>query len=348
MLGIDRRVLQTAWTLFLFLFTLAAIYEIRRTLVLFALALFLANLLSPVVERVHWLIPPSGTRGPAAVLVYLALTGILVSLAVPLGSRIAEEALSLANRLPAAMQQDPLSRVPLPVWLEPARPRLDQFLRDRMQQFDQDVLPMLSNAGEQILSGIGSILSLILVPILSFFILKDGVAIRRALVEAVDPGARALVDGILTDLHLLLARYIRALLLLAVATFISHVGFLSAMGVPYALLLAGIAATLEVIPVVGPLTGAIVIVLVAVFNGYAHPLWLIVILSVYRVFQDYVLNPYLMSAGVEVHPVLVLLGVIVGEQLAGIPGMFFSVPAIAALRVILARMRKHDLEPSQA
>jgi predicted PurR-regulated permease PerM len=87
---------------------------------------------------------------------------------------------------------------------------------------------------------------------------------------------------------------------------------------------------------------------VAVFNGYAHPLWLIVILSVYRVFQDYVLNPYLMSAGVEVHPVLVLLGVIVGEQLAGIPGMFFSVPAIAALRVILARMRKHDLEPSQA
>ena len=65
MLGIDRRVLQTAWTLFLFLFTLAAIYEIRRTLVLFALALFLANLLSPVVERVHWLIPPSGSRGPA-------------------------------------------------------------------------------------------------------------------------------------------------------------------------------------------------------------------------------------------------------------------------------------------
>ena len=65
MLGIDRRVLQTAWTLFLFLFTFAAIYEIRRTLVLFALALFLANLLSPLVERVHWWIPPSGSRGPA-------------------------------------------------------------------------------------------------------------------------------------------------------------------------------------------------------------------------------------------------------------------------------------------
>ncbi len=57
MLGIDRRVLQTVWTVFLSVSALAALYEIRRTLVLFALALFLANLLSPVVERVHWLIP---------------------------------------------------------------------------------------------------------------------------------------------------------------------------------------------------------------------------------------------------------------------------------------------------
>jgi predicted PurR-regulated permease PerM len=47
---------------------------------------------------------------------------------------------------------------------------------------------------------------------------------------------------------------------------------------------------------------------------------------------------------VEVHPVLVLLGVIAGEQLGGIPGMFFSVPAIAALRVILSRVRTHSAE----
>ncbi len=348
MLGIDRRVLQTAWTLFLFLFTLAAIYAIRRTLVLFALALFLANLLSPLVERVHWWIPPSGSRGPAAALVYLVLTGILISLAVPIGSKIAEEAAGLANRLPAAMQQDPLSHVPLPGWLEPARPRLDQFLRDRTQQFEQDVLPMLSSAGEQVLSGIGTVLSMILIPILGFFFLKDGIAIRRALVESVDPGARALVDGILTDLHSILARYMRALLLLAIATFISYLSALSLLGVPYALLLAGIAGALEVIPVLGPLTGAVVVFLVAAFSSYPHLIWLVVILSVYRVFQDYVLSPVLMSEGVEVHPVLVLLGVLAGEQIGGIPGMFFSVPLIAALRVILERVRKHNLEPSQA
>jgi predicted PurR-regulated permease PerM len=347
MLGIDRRVLQTAWTLFLFLFVLAAIYEIRKELVLFVFALFLANLLSPVVERVHWLIPPSGSRGPAAAVVYLVLIGILISLAVPIGSRIAEEATVLAKRLPAEIQQDPLGRAPLPGWLEQVRPRLDQFVRDRMQQFDQDVLPMLSTAGEQILSGIGTVLSLILVPILSFFILKDGVKIRRALVQAFDPGARVLVSGILTDLHLLLAHYMRALLLLAIATFVSYLSILALMGAPYPLLLAGIAGALEVIPMVGPLTAAAVILLVAVFSGYAHLVWLIVFLVVYRVFQDYVLSPFLMSEGVEVHPVLILLGVIAGERMAGIPGMFFAIPLIAALRAILARVRKHNREPAE-
>jgi predicted PurR-regulated permease PerM len=344
MLGIDRRVLQTTWTVFLFLFALAAIYEIRTTLVLFALALFLANLLSPVVERVHWLIPPSGSRGPAAAVVYVVLIGILVALAIPIGSKIAEEAASLANRLPTEIQQDPLSQVHLPAWLEPQRPRLAQIARDRIEQIGLDVVPMLSNASEHILSGVGSVLKLILIPILSFYILKDGLNIRRALASSLEEEPRKLVDGILVDLHLLLARYIRALLLLGVATFVLYLAFLSAVGVPYALLLAGVSAALEIIPVVGPLAGASVILLVAALNGYPHLLWVFLFLCFYRIFQDYVLNPFLMSAGVEVHPVLVLLGVLVGEQLGGVPGMFFSVPLIAALRVILARVRKHHHE----
>lgn len=342
MLGLDRRVLQTAWTLFVFALGLVTVYEIRRTLVMFALALFLAHLLYPVVERVHWLIPPSGSRAPAIAIVYLVLIGILVGLAIPIGSKIGDQAVGLATRLPKAIQSDPLRHLPLPAWLEGYRGQVDQFVQQRMEQLDQNVVPMLSSAGEQVLLGLGSILSLILIPILSFFALKDAVTIRRALMRAIDPEARDLVDGILTDLHLLLARYMRALVLLAVATFISHVTFLSILGVPYSLLLAGIAAVLEVVPVIGPLTGAVTILLVALLSGYSHVLWLVLVLVTYRMFQDYVLSPFLMSEGVELHPLLVLLGVLAGEQIGGVPGMFFSVPVIAALRVILARVRKHN------
>src|SRR4029077_3484511 len=146
MLGIDRRALKVGWTLFLFALALAAIYEIRRTLVIFALALFLAHLLAPVVEllarRVRGV-----SRTVALALVYLVLLGALISIAIPIGSRIGEQAAGLASRLPAAIQEDPLSRLPLPMWLESARPRLNQAIRDRMQELESDVLPILSSAG---------------------------------------------------------------------------------------------------------------------------------------------------------------------------------------------------------
>jgi predicted PurR-regulated permease PerM len=47
-----------------------------------------------------------------------------------------------------------------------------------------------------------------------------------------------------------------------------------------------------------------------------------------------------MGSGVELHPVAVLFGVIAGQQIAGIPGMFFSVPLMAAVRVIMKRLHK--------
>jgi len=69
--------------------------------------------------------------------------------------------------------------------------------------------------------------------------------------------------------------------------------------VPYALLLAAIAAILEFIPMIGPLTAAVTILLVAGFSGYEHLLFILIFLGVYRLFQDYVLSPRLLVALIE-------------------------------------------------
>jgi len=341
MLWLDQRVLRAAWTVFIFALVLLTLYTLRQTVVLFVLALFLAHLLAPVVEYIHFWIPPASSRAPAILLVYMILLGAVVALAIPLGSKIVEEAASLASKLPSAIPADPLANIPLPRWLESSRAEINQAIRQRLQQLDQNLLPILTAAGERLVFGVGSALKLILIPILSFFVLKDGAAIRRTAIWSVEPKSRDLVEGILNDLHLMLLSYIRALVMLALATFVSHAGVLSLLRVPYAFLLAGIAASLEVIPVIGPLTGAVTILLVSLFGGYQHVFWLLLFLIFYRIFQDYVLNPILMSSGVEVHPLLVLLGVLAGEQIAGIPGMFFSVPIIAALRVVFLRLREH-------
>jgi|GraSoiStandDraft_16_1057320.scaffolds.fasta_scaffold70020_4 predicted PurR-regulated permease PerM len=346
MLGLSQRVIQAAWTLFVFALLLIVIYRIGRTLVIFALALIFAHLLAPVVEFIERHVPERVPRIAVLATVYVVLVGVLISTMIPISSRIGEEAAALANRLPEVMQQDPLGHLPMPGWLEPLRPQLTAVLRDRLGDLDQTILPLLSKASTHIITGIGAVMGAVLIPILSFFFLKDGAAIRDAIVEAAAGARRELIDDIFSDLHLLLAQYIRALVILSIATFIFYMTFLSSMRVPYPILLSGLAALLEYIPVVGPLTASAVILLVAGFAGYQHLVWILVFLVVYRIFQDYVLSPYLLSSGVKIHPLLVLFGVLAGEQLAGIPGMFFSVPVIAALRLILIRLGRRRMRPA--
>jgi predicted PurR-regulated permease PerM len=271
------------------------------------------------------------------------LISVALAILIPVGGKIGEQASALAGRLPDALKGDPLSRFPLPAWLEAWRPRFTDFLREQTTGIGDKVLPLLKDLGPGILTGLGNLLEVVLIPILSFFFLKDGDALRNALVESVEPQRRLLVEEILTDLHVLVAQYIRALVLLAMSTFASYAVFLGAAGVPYSILLAGVAGVLELIPVVGPLLAAVVLILVAALSGYAHLLWILAFLIVYRLFQDYLLSPQLLSSGVAIHPLLVLFGVLAGEQVAGIPGMFFSVPVIAAMRIVVVRSRRQQL-----
>jgi predicted PurR-regulated permease PerM len=343
MLGIDQRIFKALWTLLLFTLLLVGIYTIRQTVVIFALALFFAQLLEPLIQLAGRVVPAKISRLAVLAFVYVIILGIITLVLISVGSRIAEEAAVLAGRLPDALKQDPVSSLWLPSWLEPSRPRLAELLQNRISELDQEVLPLLTRAGTQIVSGLGTVLSLVLVPVLGFFFLKDGAWVRRETVALFTPHSRVVVDDILEDLHHMLASYIRALVLLSAATFLSHVAVLSALRLPYAVLLAGIAAALELIPVIGPITAGAVILLVAAFSGYPHLAWILIFLLLYRIFQDYVLNPLLMGSGVELHPVLILFGVVAGEQIAGIPGMFFSVPLIAAIRVVMKRLYKETV-----
>jgi predicted PurR-regulated permease PerM len=340
MLGIDRRTLQAAWTLFLFALVLVVIYNIGRTLIIFAIAVIFAHLLAPVVNFVERLFPARVPRAAALAVVYVALIGALVGAFIPLGTRLTQEAGALAARLPEALKGDPLGNLPFPRWVEPFRPQVTSYIRDWFSDFSQTIGPRLAQAGTSLIRGIGSILGAVLIPILSFFFLKDGAMIRDAIVDSFEPRRRELVDNIFSDVHSLLAQYIRALVVLSLATFTFYSIFLAVIGGPYPVLLAGVAAVLEFIPAVGPLVAAVAIVITSAVTGANHILVVVLFLGIYRIFQDYVLNPYLMSAGVELHPLLVLFGVLAGEQLFGVPGMFFSVPTMATLRLIIIRLRR--------
>jgi predicted PurR-regulated permease PerM len=154
-----------------------------------------------------------------------------------------------------------------------------------------------------------------------------------------DGPKRLLLDDLMADFHLLLAHYMRALVLLSAAAFTAYSVFFFMMGVPYGVLLAALGGMLEFIPMLGPLSAGIIIVLVSALSG-SHAVAVVIFLLAYRVFQDYMLNPHLMERGVEVHPLMVLFGVFAGAEVAGIAGTFLSVPILAMVRILYLRIRK--------
>ncbi len=342
MLGIDPRAARAAWTVFLIALMVATAYTIRVTLVVFMIALLFAYLLTPVVALVQRFTPKRISPQVALVIVYLALIGVIVALSITVGSRIVDEADNLATRLPDLLKNRAwINQIPLPGWLEPVRARMVQTLQTELDNGGRDILPYVRSLGGQLISGAKYLAYVVLVPILAFFFLKDGRLMREQFVAGLTEGKQRLVlEEILEDINRLLGEYIRALVLLAVSSFICYSIFFGVTGAPYAVLLASVAAIGEFLPVVGPAAAGAIALVVTGLAGYDHLLAFAIFFIVFRMFQDYVVSPYLMGRGVELNPVLVLFGVLAGEQIAGVTGMFFSVPVIATLRVLFVRFQR--------
>jgi predicted PurR-regulated permease PerM len=341
-LGIDPKAARIAWTVFLLALLVSAAYAVRETLAVFVIALLFAYLLAPLVGFVERVTPHQVSPGIALAIVYLALIGAIVAVALTLGSRLADEANNLAMRLPELLRNPTwMQRIPLPAWLEPERADMIAKVEEQLSSGGQEILPYIKGLGGQLVSGAKYALYLVLIPILAFFFLKDGPTMRdEFLIGLVEERRRPVVDNILEDINVLLGEYIRALVLLSVASFTANSLFLAFSGAPYAVLLAGLTALGEFVPVVGPAAGGLIIVLVTSLSGYSHVLLFLLFWVLFRMVQDYAISPYLMGKGVQLNPMLVLFGVLAGDRIAGVLGMFLSVPVLAILRVMFVRLRR--------
>ena len=342
MLGIDERVLKGVWTAFLFALAIGVIYAIRGALVTFTMAIFLALLLSPVVTFVDQFTSVRVPRAIALAVVYIVLIAVLAGALVAIASVVAEDARSLSSKLPAGIEGDPFSRLPLPPWMEPARERIGGWMRDRLDEIGRNAVTIAGQAIQQLATGLGTAVSAVLVPILAFFFILDGRTLQHRMIHAFNPRHQFLVHEILHDLHRLLSQYLRALVTLAFIGFLAYSAFLAATGSRSAVLLGGIAGILEFIPVVGPLTAIVVITAVGLFSGYSHWILLAVFVIVYRLAIDYAVQPALLSSGMRMHPLLIIFGLLAGGEIGGVVGVFFSVPAMAALRLICLRLWKQQ------
>lgn len=331
MFGLDRQTARYVWTVGLILLIAWLIYDIRDTLFVFIVALLFAYLLFPLVNLLDRHLP-GRSRLPALTIVYVALVGVLIVIGIVVGSRVVQDANALAAKLPQIIEK--LHNAPAPASPQSRKNVLIATVEHQLANHSQELVALLPRAALGVVARAKSLLFVVLVPILSFFFLKDGREMHQAVLSFLQEGPhRNTAERIGNDLHVLLAQYMRALVILGCVAAVCYGLAFSLMGVPYAVLLATMTFFLEFIPMVGPFVGAVVVLLVALVSSSDHLLSIVVFLAVFRTFQDYVLSPHLMSAEMQLHPLMVIFGVLAGASIAGVPGSFLSVPIMATLRI---------------
>jgi predicted PurR-regulated permease PerM len=150
---------------------------------------------------------------------------------------------------------------------------------------------------------------------------------------------RAEVRAILDDLSTKTGGYVRGVLINMIVIGILSLSGVAFLGVPYALLLGVVAGLTESIPIVGPLIGGSAAVLVA---GLAlGPQKALEVAGLYLVIQQIegnTLVPYVMNRAVALHPLAIVIALVIGSALLGIPGAILAVPTAAVIQVIVLRV----------
>jgi predicted PurR-regulated permease PerM len=184
---------------------------------------------------------------------------------------------------------------------------------------------------------------LILVPILAFFFLKDANLFRVSLLRVFPSGDwRTRVESVIHDVNTTLAAYVRAQLISCLLIGVLCTVAFYFLGINYALLLGVLAGIFEFIPLIGPLTIAIIVVSVAALESSSEAVYALIFLAILRILQDYVFYPRIVREGIHLHPLAIILSVLAGEQVAGIPGVFLSIPVVALLTVVYKHVLEHS------
>jgi predicted PurR-regulated permease PerM len=313
----------------------------------------LALVLAPSVALVARVLP----RGLAIPVVYLALIAVVAAIAALLVSPVANQIISFEHNLPSltrtanrdlASLQRTLDDHGLNVHFTRQGQSALATLEKDLRQRSGDIV----NFSRGLLTSVVSIgIDLVLVLVLSVYLLvysrQIGVLVRRVMPTG---------DGRLDDDYPRLVQhavsgYVRGQLLLSllmggavalVVTIFGLVGLFPA-GTSYSWFFGAFYGLMEFIPYIGPIIGPIPALLVALFQHPISALWLLIAFVALQQIEGHIVTPQLFRRWLRINPILIILALLIGDRLYGIPGALVALPVIAIIRTTVVYLHGHTV-----
>jgi predicted PurR-regulated permease PerM len=206
----------------------------------------------------------------------------------------------------------------------------------------------LSSSGQIALGVAEMIAALATVLTLTFFLLLGSERYVNAGVGLFPERHRPLVRRLLSRSAGAISGYITGNLAISVICGITTFVVLLILGMPYAAPLALLVAVLDLIPLVGATLGGALLVVVGLFVEPWKAVVLLVYIVVYQQVEGSVLQPIVYSRAVQLNGLVILIALLVGGQLLGIPGALLAIPVAEIIRIVVTELLAYRRTPKQA
>ncbi|WP_420836072.1 AI-2E family transporter [Paenibacillus fonticola] len=303
---------------------------LKAVLAPFLIAVIISYILNPVVRML------GGRKVPRTMAVLLIYAVFLTSLSVilinvtPMFIKQLEE---LGEHLPELTlhTQQMINR-----WdnsLLPGSVRLG--MNNWFFQFEQRLADTISNFLNNIGTTIGVIFNAFIVPFLIFYMLKDFEVFERMILQFLPRTHRKSLVSLLKEIDEALGNYVRGQLLVCVIIgVLAYFGYMI-IGMPFALLFAGVVAVCNIIPYLGPFLGAAPALVLATTISWRMVLMVVLVNTVCQMIESNIISPQVVGRSLNLHPMLIILALLIGGEIAGVPGLILAVPFFAVLKVVI-------------
>ena len=314
----------------------------RGALFPFILSGALAYLLYPVVRALERLMPwRERWQGPSRIfsilVVYVAALAVLagaLAIVVPPALRQASDfvddvpdLLARARTTVEGWNEEYTSRIPIDV-----REQIEETLEGGSSILIAAARTVLTRTVSTVANTLTTVIGLAVVPFMVFYLLKDREEVVGGFYSLMPPEAQRHTANVVAIVNRVVGAYVRAQLTLAVVAGVAVFLGLYLLGIRFAVLLAVIAGVSELIPVIGPLIGAIPGILVTLATSPEDLVWVILLYVGIQLVQNAFLAPRIQGQAVELHPVLIMVILVIASEVAGLWGVILAVPVAAVAR----------------
>ncbi|MET8957706.1 AI-2E family transporter [Streptomyces sp. NPDC004393] len=304
------------------------VLHVSQLLTLILLALFVAIGLEPVVT---WLTRHHLRRGGAVAVVVVALLLILAGFVALIEPPVAKEVHALIKAVPTWLQQlhDRHSALGK---LEDRYHLISRAKEGLTSQGATGVVGGLFGAGKTVLN---AVTSLVIVVITTLYLMSGLPVIKRFCLRFTAASKRGRIQEITDEILNRTGRFLLGNIATSVVAGLATFAWCWGVGVPYPAALGLFVALMDLIPIVGSTIAGVIVSLVALSVSLPIAGATAGFYIAFRLAEDYLIMPKAMRYAVDVHPIVTVVGVLIGGALLGIIGALVAIPVAVAIGVIL-------------